>query len=136
MTMRYLRLTEEEKLELELLYKNSPNSVVRERSLMLLFSNKGQSVNDISLFFNHTRHTVSKLLSAWENRGDTPATSVLSVKKGRGAKVKLQPVAALLPELVEKHSRNLKPILARLEKEYGVKVSKQTLQNFLKGTGL
>lgn len=97
MTMRYLRLTEEEKFELELLHKNSSNSVVRERSLMLLLSDNGLCVNDISSFFNYTRHTVSRLLSAWESRGNTPATSVLSVKKGRGAKVKLQSVAELLP---------------------------------------
>jgi transposase len=134
--MRYLRLTEEEKNELELLHKNSPNSLVRERSMMILLSNNSLCVNEIALFSGHTRHTVSRLLNAWKDRGSTPSIDILSIKKGRGVKVKLRPVAELLPELVEKHNRNLKPILAILEKEHHIKVSKQTLQNFLKGAGV
>lgn len=134
--MRTIRLTEEEKQRLEDLHKTSANSVVRERSFMLLLSGNGMYVNEIASLFKHTRHTVSRLLSAWENGDDAQRFEALSVAKGRGAKVKLSPVAEMLPELVEKHSRNLKPILAILETEHSIKVSKQTLQNFLKGTGL
>lgn len=134
--MRYIRLTEEEKLELEALHKEGPNSVVRERSLMILLSNNRLCVNEIALFFNHTRHTVSRLLNRWESRDYAPYEEFLSVKSGRGAKAKLSPAAHLLPGLIEKHSRNLKPVLAILEKEHGIKVSRQTLRNFLKGAGL
>jgi transposase len=134
--MRYIRLTEEEKQRLTNLHKTSTNSVVRERSFMLLLSGNGMYVNEISSLFKHTRHTVSKLLSTWENGEDVQRFEALRVAKGRGAKVRLSPVAEMLPELVEKHSRNLKPILAILENEYSIKVSKQTLQNFLKGAGL
>jgi len=134
--MRHIRLTEEEKDELEALRKNSPNLVVRERSSMLLLSSNGLCVNEIALLFNHMRHTVSRVLSTWENRGNEPIVSVLSVKSGRGARAKLSPVAHLLPQLVENHNRNLKPVLAILEKDHKIKVSKQTLRNFLKGTGL
>lgn len=134
--MRYIRLTEEEKRELELLHKNSSNSVVRERSFMLLLSDNGMCVNEIALLLSHMRHTVSKVLTTWEKADGSSRFEALKVGKGRGPKVRLEPVAELLPELVEKHNRNLKPILAILEKEHTIKVSKQTLQNFLKGAGL
>lgn len=84
--MRYLRLTEEENRELELLHKNSLNSVVGERSHMLLLSSNGMCVNEIAVFFNHTRHTVSKLLSAWENGDNIQWFNALSIGNGRGAK--------------------------------------------------
>jgi|UPI00037E16E0 transposase len=78
--------------------------------------------------FNTTHHMGSALP---ENK-----LSTLSIAPGRGAKVKLEPVAELLPALVEKYSRNLKPILDVLEKEHSIQVSKVTLKNFLKGVGL
>lgn len=134
--MRYLRLSEEEKTELELLRKNSPNSVVRERSFMLLLSNNGMCVNEIALLFNHTRHTISRMFNTWEKSTGAVKFEVLSIAKGRGPKVRLKAVADLLPDLVEQHSRNLKPVLEILEKQHGIKVTKPTLQSFLKGAGL
>ncbi len=134
--MRYISLTEEEKQELELLHKTNANSVVRQRSLIILLSDNRNSINEIASFVKRSRRTVSDLLNTWERRGTRPPLDVLRVAKGRGAKVKLAPVKDLLPAMVEKHSRNLKPILASLEKEHSVKVSKQTLQNFLKEAGI
>jgi transposase len=134
--MRVISLTEDERQELELLLKTSGNSVIRERCSMLMLSDNGLCVNKIAAITHHTRHTVSRFLNQWERRGAVPTLDVLSVAKGRGARIKLAPVKELLPELVEKHSRNLKPILAILEKEYSVTVSKQTLQNFLKEAGI
>lgn len=128
--MRYLRLSEEENTELELLHKTSPNSVVRERSFMLLISNNGLFVNEIALLFKHTRHTISRMFNTWEKSDGAVKLEVLSVAKGRGPKVRLKPVAELLPELVEKHSRNLKPVLEKFEKQHGIRVTKPTLQSF------
>jgi transposase len=130
--MRIISLTEEERQELKLLHKTSSSALVRERSFTLLLSDSGQYINQIVLTMRRSRRTVSDLLTLWEHRGTTAAADLLGMAKGRGAKIKLAPVKDLLHELVEKHSRNLKPILAILEKEYSVKVSKQTLQNFLK----
>jgi transposase len=134
--MRIISLTEEERQELELLHKTSSSALVRERSSMLLLSSSGLYINQIALIKSRSRRTVSDLLTLWEHRGSTAAADMLGMAKGRGAKIKLAPVKEMLPELVEKHSRNLKPILAILEKEHSVKVSKQTLQNFLKEAGI
>jgi hypothetical protein len=56
----------------------------------------------------------------------------VAVKKGRGAKVKLDSVKEILPELVKENSRNLNVVLSILAEKYQINVCKVTLQNFLK----
>jgi hypothetical protein len=60
----------------------------------------------------------------------------LSVASGRGPKFKLEQVRDKLPEMVEKHSRNLNPIIHWLDVEHNIKICKQTLQTFLKDARL
>ncbi|MEN9917863.1 MAG: hypothetical protein RL662_299, partial [Bacteroidota bacterium] len=122
--MRYISLTEEEKHQLTELQKASGNSVVRERSLCLLLSDKRFNIKEIVSLTNLCRQTISTLLTTWESALPENKLSTLSIAPGRGAKVKLEPVAGLLPDLVEKHSRNLKPILDALQKEHSIQVSK------------
>lgn len=134
--MSCIRLTEAERQELENLHKTCLSFVVRERCFSLLLSDKGNSVTQVSRLTNRHRHTVEKLFSRWSDAPAHERLTNLFSAKGQGAKIKLKPVAELLPDLVEQHSRNLKPIFAVLEKEHSIKVSKKTLQNFLKGSRL
>jgi hypothetical protein len=48
--------------------------------------------------------------------------------------LKLKRVADILPELVKENSRNLNVVLDILEREHQLKITKQTLITFLKGT--
>lgn len=132
--MRIVKLTDEEKSHIEILYKSSTNSVVRQRCLSLLYSNEGRSMETVAGLVFVSRKTLERLFNAWEKAEDKYKT--LSIAKGRGPKIKLESVKELLPELVQKHSRNLNPVLAELETKHNIKVCKLTLQNFLKGTGL
>ena len=104
--------------------------------MCLLLSDKGNSLVDVAKLLNIHWNTVSRLLDKWSSVDNGNKFSVLHSAKGQGAKIKLEPVAELLPDLVEKYSRNLKPILDVLEKEHSIIVSKVTLQSFLKGAGL
>lgn len=81
-------------------------------------------------------HTVDRLFNKWNDADSDEKFSALHSASGQGAKIKLKPVAVRLPELVEKHSRNLKLILDTLEEGHNIKVGKITLQNFLKPAGL
>lgn len=132
--MRFVKLTKEEKTELEKLYKTSPNSVVRQRSLSLLYSNEQRSIAQVSKLVRLSRRTIKRLFDAWEASSDKYST--LSIAEGRGAKVKLSYVTELLPGLLKDHNRNLNPILDELEKTHNITVCKLTLQNFLKDKGL
>jgi transposase len=132
--MRYIRLSEEENQKLEQLYKTSSNSVVRTRCLSLLYSNESRSIKEVSSLLRVSRRTIERFYNVWEFAENKYET--LSIKEGRGAKVKLESVKEQLPDLVNQHSRNLNPILEELKTQYNIKVCKLTLQNFLKGTGL
>jgi transposase len=134
--MRFIRLTEEEKVQLKELQKSSTNHRVRSRCLCLLLSDYKTSAIQVSRLVGVHRNTVDTLFNKWDSAHTDQKMSVLFSAKGQGAKVKLAPMTELIPQLVEKHSRNLKPVLEILEKEYSIKISKRTLQNFLKGTRL
>lgn len=129
--MRVVRLTEEEKVKLEKLYKTSNNVVVRRRSLSLLLSNDRHSMKSICSIAHVERTTLYYLYNAWEAAQAEDKYTVLSIAEGRGAKVKLSAV-----NLLREHNRNLNPILHLLETEHHIKVCKLTLQNFLKDAGL
>lgn len=132
--MRFVDLSEEEKQKLEDLYKTSSNHVTRERCLCLLLSSKGHSMKDISRITGVNWLKIVRLFNNWEQVDDK--YSCLSILPGRGAKVKLDSVKELLPELFDKHARNLTPILEELQSKHHISVCKLTLQNFLKDLGL
>jgi len=134
--MRQLTLSIEEQQKVENLYNTSPNRVVRERCLCILLSNQGNSMTKVSKTVNVSWRTVVRLLNKWDALDSNQKLTALYTAKGQGAKVKLKPVADLLPDLVEAHNRNLNPVLDILEKEHSIKVCKLTLQNFLKGAWL
>ena len=134
--MRYVILSENEKKQLEKLYKDSDSWVIRRRCQALLLSNNGHSLAEVAKLLHIHWNTVSRLIDRWESNDADNKLSALSTNAGQGAKLKLTPVIDILPGLVEKHDRNLKPILEILEKEHSIKVCKLTLQSFLKGTGL
>lgn len=132
--MRFVDLSEEEKLKLEDLYKNSDSHVTRERCLCLLLSSKRHSMKDISRITGINWLKIVRLFNHWQQADDK--YSSLSIASGRGAKVKLSSVKAILPELVDKYARNLTPILEELQGQHNISVCKLTLQNFLKDLGL
>jgi transposase len=134
--MRQLVLSEKEKQSIENLHKTSSNSVVRKRCLCILLSNQGNSMAQVAKTVGVSWRTISRLLDKWDAQAPEQKLSALYTAKGQGAKSKLKSVADLLPNLVEKHSRNLKPVLDTLEKEHSITVCKATLQNFLKDTRL
>ncbi|MFR9574352.1 MAG: helix-turn-helix domain-containing protein, partial [Rikenellaceae bacterium] len=124
--MRYIILSENEKEQLEELYKDSDSWVIRRRCQALLLSNNGHSLAEVAKLLNIHWNTVSRLIDRWESNDADNRLSVLSTNVGQGAKLKLNPVIDILPGLVEKHDRNLKPILEILEKEHSIKVCKFT----------
>lgn len=133
--MRYIELLEEEKKIVDYLYKNSPNSVVRERCMFLKLSVDRKSMMEISRIMKVGRLRVTLFFNAWEKAKTLKdKQETLGIKKGRGAKLKLKKVADLIPELVKENSRNLNVVLDILEREHQIKMTKQTLINFLKGT--
>lgn len=131
--MRFIELTEEESILVENLYKNSDSSVVRERCMFLRLSAQKKSMMEISRIMQVGRLRVTLFFNAWEQAENlSEKQKTLSIKTGRGAKLKLDPVKDILPDLVKENSRNLNVVLNILEREYEIKITKPTLRNFLK----
>jgi transposase len=134
--MKRVVLSLSEKEQLTHLQKYSDNSVERTRSLYLLMSNQGYSMSKVAKMYSANYTTIEKLINAWETASPENRFSVLRYAKGQGSKKKLQPIEKQIPEIMEKHNRNLNFVLQEIEEQYGIKICKLTLQNFLKDTGL
>lgn len=134
--MRLIKLSEAEKERLEYLYRTSDNLVVRRRSQSLLLSNDKHSMKSICRITKVGRTSLYYFFNAWEHSGEEDRFTTLSIAPGRGAKVKLESVKELLPEMIKEHNRNLNPVLDELASKYNITVCKATLQSFLKDAGL
>ncbi len=131
--MRFITLTEEERILIDTQYKRSSSPVVRERCMFLKLSSQNKSMMEISRIMEVGRLRVTIFFNAWENAGNlSEKEKSLGIKKGRGAKLKLEKVKDVLPDLVKENSRNLNVVLDILDKKYEIKVTKPTLRNFLK----
>ncbi len=132
--MRNIKLSETEKRELTRLLATNTNSVVQRRCKALLMSNmESYSMQEIVDEIGICRTTLYHLFNRWEssvNRKDK--FKALSIGKGRGAKPKLDSVKEELPKLIEKYNGKMNVILRVLKEQYGVKVSRPTLQRCLK----
>ena len=103
--------------------------------MFLKLSGDKKSMMEISRIMKVGRLRVTLFFNAWESAKTLKVKQeTLGVKKGRGAKLKLKIVADILPELVKENSRNLNVVLEILEREHQLKMTKQTLITFLKGT--
>ena len=131
--MRYINLSEEEQILVNKLEKESPNHITRLRCNLLKLSHKKLSMKEISRLTDIKWLRIVELFNAWERAVDLDEKQeTLYIKKGRGAKVKLDPVKEILPDLVAENSRNLNVVLSILSDKYQINVCKVTLQNFLK----
>jgi transposase len=134
--MRRVVLTKNEKEKLTFIQKNGKTTLERNRSMCLLLSNQSKSMSEAARLMNIDRMTVVQLFDAWDGAEANKRFAVLYREEGNGAKPKLETVRNEIPQLLEKNNRNCKLVLEALEKEYGIKVCKITLQNFLKGAGI
>ena len=134
--MRRVVLSESEIEKLSYLHKHSDNLVERKHSQQLLLSNQGYSMSAVARITGVCYQAIGLLLNAWESSEPAKRFSVLRNAEGQGAKKKLQIIEKQIPELLEKHNRNLNFVLEEIDQQHGIKICKLTLQNFLKATGL
>lgn len=133
--MRFITLSEEEQNLVNKLEKESPNHITRLRCNLLKLSHKKLSMKEISRLTDIKWLRIVEFFNAWESAKNLDEKlKTLSIKKGRGAKVKLDSVKEILPDLVKENSRNLNVVLSILAEKHQINVCKITLQNFLKET--
>lgn len=91
--MRYIKLTEDEKVMLEEAHKNHSLFHVRDISKAILLSHDQVRVKEIASYFNVRTRTIYTWMDRWTKEGYLG----LTIKSGRGCKPKLK----MLPEIIE-----------------------------------
>ena len=121
--IRVKKLTEKEKEKLLQLYKQDKTKRVRERSQIILLSNKGKTVKELVSIFELTRQVICTLINNFNKKG----TEALYDAKRSGCPEKLTEVAKKeVLDMLAKDSRNINKILAELKNKFDIEISKKT----------
>ena len=123
--MRYIALSEEERITLGELFKNHWNARQRTRAHALLLSERRCKINDIANIYLVDKDTVSSWFDPWERLGivglqDDPRPG-RPQKLGAEGQVRVR-------HLFEAHARSLKTLVGEILKETGKQVSTDTIK--------
>lgn len=129
---RYVELTAEQKVALELAYKSGSTHDFRNRCHCILLSAQKWPVNRLATFFKVTDQSILK----WFNRFESEGVEGLHIRPGRGRKRKLDidnedHVKAVKVGL-GKENRSIKQLREDLESKLGTPLGDTTLRDFLK----
>lgn len=129
---RFIKLTDQERDWLQKGRKSGKKATFRQRCHYILLSDQGHSIEQIGNIYQVGRQSITN----WFNRYEVEGISGLHTGKGKGRpaiiKIENETEVERIETLVENSSQNLKPVLVAIEKEYGKKMSKRTLQRLLK----
>jgi len=129
---RFIALTEEERLELAQGRKGGKKATFRERCHYILLSGQGKTINEIAEIYEVSRQTITN----WFNRFESSGICGLHTAKGKGRppiiRIDNEAEVKRVEDLVASNAKNLNPVLGSIEKEFGKKMSKRTLQRLLK----
>ena len=130
---RYIeKLTKEEKISLEKGYRIGKSHVFRRKCQCILLSNTGSSVEELAILYQVRTRTIYDWFNRWEQEG----LEGLKLKPGRGRPTKLSAENAkqvkVVKQLIENEPKNLNRVVAQVETELAIELSKKTLIRFLK----
>ncbi|NCP85574.1 MAG: helix-turn-helix domain-containing protein [Bacteroidetes bacterium] len=124
------KLTEKERTELEIGYKNSPNSHFSRRCHIILLKSEGYTSEQIANIFQLTIQPVNH----WVKRYETSGIKGLQTKSGQGRKPILnkEQDEAKVRAVIKKERQRLKFVKEELEQDLNKEFSLLTLRRFLK----
>jgi len=128
--MRFIReINPETKKMLNRIYKFSKNHEVRRRAQAVLLSYDGKTIEELILIFKVTRKTIYNWFTSWEDK----KLIGLYNRKGRGRK----PLFKLLQkqeviQWVKTNPKNLNTVVNKINQEWGIRVSKETVKRTIK----
>lgn len=118
---------------LERIYHQSTHHQVRQRAHCILLSFQGFTMAQLTAIFNVTRKTIHNWFIGWEQA----KLAGLYNEPGRGRKRLFNSEQiAQIREWVKQDPKNLKKVLAQIQKQWGIKASRDTLKRVLKSVGM
>jgi transposase len=129
---RYITLEECERKLLEQSYKTGKSAPFRERCQAILLSADGKSISELCSIF----HVLPNAITNWFNRWEKGKIEGLKTVAGQGRPsiIKEEDTAliATIKAKVESNPKKLETILAELERDSSLLMSRKTLKRFLK----
>ncbi len=128
--MRFIHNVSQESIPLlQKVYKRSKHHRVRQRAQCILLSYQGYTIKELSYIFKVERMTIYNWFSNWESR----RFAGLYDKKGRGRNPMFtSEQKEQIRQWVKLYPKNLNKIIALIQKEFGLRTSKQTIKRVLK----
>ena len=128
--MRYIRgLTLETLKILKRIEKESKYYQVRRRALCVRLSFEGHKIAQLVKIFQVSINTIYNWLNDWEKYN----LAGLYNRKGRGRKSLLnQEQQEILKQWVKENPKNLEKVREKVEKEWSIKISKDTIKRIIK----
>ena len=131
---RHVQLEAEQRAELEQGYKQGKRPSYRQRCHIILLSDQGYSIAEISRIINCSRQRIYSCFNRYESSG----VQGLDTAPGGGRpplfKLENQAETERVKEIVSRHPQQLKQAIPVLERELQISTSKSTLVRFLKKT--
>jgi len=132
--MRFIRdLSWETQKMLERIYRYSEHHQTRQRAKCLLLSFQGTAIKELMKIFEVTRKTIYNWFSEWEEN----KLIGLYNRAGQGRKPKLtEEQEKQVIEWVKEEPKSLKSVQSKVEKEWGIKISKDTIKRIIKKSNM
>jgi len=131
---RYIHLTEVEESLLEHHEKTGKSASFRKRCSAILLSHRGYSIAELSRFFEVVPHVIGTWFNRWEQGQIAGLKTVAGQGRPRIVKAADKPTLELITNKVESKPSQLSSVLAELEIESSIKMSRRTLRRLLKKT--
>lgn len=127
---KVIKITEQQRVELEKGYKNSQNPHFSRRCHMLLLKSEGFTSEQIATIFQITTQPVN----SWVKRYESSGIAGLQTKSGQGRKPILnkEQDEAKIRAIIKKERQRLKFVKEELEQDLNKEFSLLTLKRFLK----
>ena len=131
---RYIRLTEVEVSLLERHEKTGKSASFRKRCSAILLSHRGYSIAELSALFEVIPYVIGCWFNRWEQGQIAGLKTVAGQGRPRIVKATDKPTLQLILAKVESKPSQLGTVLAELEVESSIKMSRRTLRRLLKKT--
>jgi transposase len=130
--MRFIKLTEADRQELDNIYHTHSKSHVRQRAQCLLLSNRGYKIPLLADIFTTRTHTVRTWFNRWEQEG----LLGLNIRSGRGLKpsIKIEDTIFVdsIKEEVSLDPYKISRVVEKLNAKWGTTLTVRQLKTFLK----
>lgn len=131
--MRYIKeLRDTQKQELRTGFETGSSKRFRIRCQSILLSYEGYNIKQLMAMYKVSRDTIRSWFNRWEVQGIEGLLD--KAKSGRPAKLRLENEkhVELVKNKIRQERQKLDKVRAELEQDLGIKMSKRTLQRFLK----